>query len=206
MKEIIQFSAFMILLVNQNLFGQIDQYYNYVRPGTKTVSPVTVFDASSANSSLEAGAATINGIVLLKSNKRSKTYIKQEVYLFPATEYFDEFLKLKKKNKRKKVVVDNKFLAAKKTSMINDENGSFSFSNVKPGKYYLYTELHTLGSENIRHKVGNQQWGVYNGMGTRIGGYSTPVYGDKMWMTSKLHILSKEISVTDQNQTITVEL
>ena len=153
MKITARLSAILMIFIGFSLYSQIDKYYNYVRPGTKTVSPITVFDVSSANNSLEAGAATINGTVLLKSNKRSKTYIKQEVYLFPATEYFDEFLKLKQKNKRKKVVVDNKFLEAKRTSKINDDNGSFSFTNVKPGKYYLYTELYTLGSENIRHKV-----------------------------------------------------
>lgn len=186
--------------------AQIDQYYNYVRPGTKTVSPTSSFNAAVAAQNLKEGNATIKGIVVLKAKKRTGTNIKQEIYLFPATPYFEEFLSLKKKNKKKKVVTNEEFLSAKRSAKINDETGKFIFSNVKPGNYYLYTELYLLGSKSGSFKVGNQQWGIYNSGGNRVGGYTTPIYENKTWMTSKLNIIYKDVSVSDNQQIINIEL
>lgn len=203
MKTII--SSFLMLCAYYGLNAQIDQYYNYARPGRKTVSPVTSFDAGAAKASLEPGSATIKGVVMLKAQKQS-THIKQDVYLFPATAYFEEFLNLKKKNKKKKVITSEAFIAAKRAARIDDENGNFIFTNVKPGKYFLYTELYLLGSKSGGVRVGNQQWGVYNNAGNRVGGYTTPIYENKTWMTSKINILSKEVNVNESQQTVKVEL
>lgn len=204
MKTII--SSFLMLCAYYGLNAQIDQYYNYARPGTKTVSPVSSFDAGAAKASLEPGSATIKGVVMLKAQNRSNTNIEQEVYLFPATPYFEEFLNLKKKNKKKKVITSEVFSAAKRAARIDDENGNFIFSNVKPGKYFLYTELYLLGSGSGAVRTGNQQWGVYNNAGNRVGGYTTPIYENKTWMTSKINILSKEVNVNESQQTVKVEL
>lgn len=186
--------------------AQIDRYYNYVRPGTKTVSPAASFDAGAAKASLEPGSATIKGVVMLKAQNRSNTHIEQEVYLFPATPYFEEFLNLKKKNKKKKVITNKEFIDVKRAAMIDDKSGSFTFNNIKPGKYFLYTELHLLGSKSGAVRTGNQQWGVYNNAGNRVGGYTTPIYENKTWMTSKINILSKEVTVNESQRTVNVEL
>lgn len=195
-----------LLFAFSSLSAQIDLFYTSVRPGQKFVSPTSSFDVTAARKSLENGNATINGTVLLKAKKNLDTDIEVDIYLFPATAYFEEFLALKKKNKKKKVIPSEQFIAAKKTTRISDENGTFTFTNVKPGKYFLYTEVYLLGSRSGEVRVGNQQWGVYNSMGNRVGGYTTPVYQNQSFMTQKRNILSKEVEVIDNEQTLNVEL
>ena len=137
-----------IVLSFSSLSCQIDQYFTFAQPHHKTVSPVSNFDAAAVQKSLQEGNATITGTVLLKARNLSNTHIKQDVYLFPATPYFEEFLALKKKNRQKKVIPSKEFLATKIAARISDEDGSFTFHNVKPGKYFLYTELYLLGSRS----------------------------------------------------------
>lgn len=76
---------------------------------------------------------------------------------------------MKKKNKKKKVIPSKEFLATKLTARISDEDGGFTFTNVKPGKYFLYTELYLLGSSSGDVRVGNQQWGGVQQYGKPCG-------------------------------------
>ncbi len=185
-------------------YAQFEKSY-YTKEKNKIV-PQTAFNAQKAASDLTPGNATVTGIVQLKARNRSNTHIKQQIYLFPASDYLEELLSLQKKHRKKEIQASPEFLQYKKTAVIKDEDGSFVFTNLKPGKYVLYTELYLLGSKSGAYRVGNQNWGLYNGMGYRVGGYSTPVYETKSWMTSKLYKFSKEVEITQDREKVQTEL
>lgn len=51
-------SALIVIFTFNCFYGQIDQYYDYVRPGQKTVSPLLIFDAENAKESLASRSST----------------------------------------------------------------------------------------------------------------------------------------------------
>ena len=50
--------ALMLIFTFNCFYGQIDQYYDYVRPSQKTVSPQLTFDAENAKESLASRSST----------------------------------------------------------------------------------------------------------------------------------------------------
>lgn len=107
--------------------------------------PKQVFDEAAAKDALEPGSATLTGVVRLTlDNKRIVVGRNTTVDLYPMTPYFEEWYKLKKKeNVRKNKLVGMDSLAAKYRVYCETNNdGDFTFPNLKPGKYILYTTVY----------------------------------------------------------------
>jgi hypothetical protein len=115
------------------------------------LKPSGSFDEAVAKAALQPGDATISGQACVKRivENGGGIYLaaNQKVFLFPDSPYLDEFVKLLHSAKRGRDTVsgDPQFLATRMEAMTNSK-GQFQFSQMKPGKYYLLTEMRTAVS------------------------------------------------------------
>jgi len=112
----------------------------YAQKAPQWVLPTTPFNEAETARLMERGSATIEGTATLKKKGKDNFGVKgSQILLFPVTPYLTEFLELKKKfNSRKKQAtmspvaftyrIEGRFL---------DDKGTFQFTNLKPGKYYI---------------------------------------------------------------------
>jgi len=112
------------------------------------LKPSATFDLASAKSALEPGNATITGTACTRHSVEGGggMYLaaNKKVLLFPDTPYLEEFLKLMRHAKagRDQVYGDPQFFATRLEGMTNSK-GQFRFAQMKPGKYYLFTQMTT---------------------------------------------------------------
>lgn len=162
----------------------------------KTMLPQSVFNEEEAKAQLSPGKSMIKGVAfiegraLLTNKKTEKTlYIRQDqiLSLYPLTEYLEEYIELRKKNKEGKQIAAISSLANayKIDYKIITETGDFVFVNLKPGKYYLIGTVHYAGGVggvevsdiveiekdgdvlNLELKKINKGWG-YGGIGGKL--------------------------------------
>jgi len=126
---------------------------------------------------MERGSATIEGTATLKKKGKDNFGVKgSQILLFPVTPYFTEFLELKKKfNSRKKQAtmspvaftyrIEGRFL---------DDKGTFQFTNLKPGKYYIISWIAFARQKTVAVQTGTST--SYNVYGYALG--SSPIYED----------------------------
>jgi hypothetical protein len=128
--------------------AQLPDVYKYVEPSIP-------FDEPSAKAQLEPGTATIRGtlsakegkalIKALNISKSHKAYKGTVVTLMPHSDYIDAWLSLNKKLNRKSTL-EKAALSAQANSYriltkVSDDQGSFSFPGLKPGKYFIYADV-----------------------------------------------------------------
>lgn len=122
----------------------------------QTMLPKTPFNEEQAKQQLSKGKSMIKGIAfiegraLLTNKKTEKTlYVRsgQTVSLFPVTDYLLEYLELTKKNKEgvRVAAISPLANAYKIDYKVITETGDFLFINLKPGKYYLISNVHYAG-------------------------------------------------------------
>lgn len=118
---------------------------------TPNLYPSLEFNSEAAKNALEEGNSEIEGFVftinkaylgatpILTDNKMMKGV---KVFLYPVTPYFDKWYDMKKdkKNKNVHVLMSEEALQNCLIS-ITDHEGRFEFKNLKPGKYYLVTNI-----------------------------------------------------------------
>jgi hypothetical protein len=114
----------------------------------KQILPAAEFNEQEARAALEPGTATLRGVASTKGNaltynKLFKRYYAREgatITLFPRTAYFDEWYALRQKIGRdptQVAVMSPKAMSYRVVAKVIDNNGTFEFRNLKPGKYYL---------------------------------------------------------------------
>ena len=121
----------------------------------KNVEPTLPIDEPPAKAQLEPGTATIRGtlsakegkalIKALNISKSHKAYKGTVVTLMPHSAYIDAWLALNKKLNRKSTL-EKAALSAQANSYriltkVSDDQGSFSFPGLKPGKYFIYADV-----------------------------------------------------------------
>lgn len=118
----------------------------------KVVQPTQQFDAKMAAAMLAQGNSQIAGVAYYEGRtlvgiKSEETVYAREgtiVSLYPLTTYLEEYLKLKGKNKEGKQIASiNPEAASYRVEVkIINAKGEFAFSGLKPGKYYLLSEVY----------------------------------------------------------------
>lgn len=120
----------------------------------KVITPQVAFDFKQASEMLNTGTAQLKGSVyydtrpplLNLGNKGELVYARMGVFvtLYPLTTYLEEYLKLKKKNKRGKTLaaISREANSFRLETKIYSQTGQFTFFGLKPGKYYIETMVH----------------------------------------------------------------
>ncbi|WP_286857365.1 MULTISPECIES: hypothetical protein [Sphingobacterium] len=149
----------------------------YAQKAPQWVLPTTPFNEAETARLMERGSATIEGTATLKKKGKDNFGVKgSQILLFPVTPYFTEFLELKKKfNSRKKQAtmspvaftyrIEGRFL---------DDKGTFQFTNLKPGKYYVISWIAFARQKTVAVQTGTST--SYNVYGYALG--SSPIYED----------------------------
>ncbi|MGE8292998.1 MAG: hypothetical protein ACN6ON_15010 [Sphingobacterium sp.] len=149
----------------------------YAQKAPQWVLPTTPFNEAETAGLMERGNATIEGTATLKKKGKDNFGVKgSQILLFPVTPYFTEFLELKKKfNSRKKQAtmspvaftyrIEGRFL---------DDKGTFQFTNLKPGKYYIISWIAFAKQKTVAVQTGTST--SYNVYGYALG--SSPIYED----------------------------
>ncbi|SFO72889.1 hypothetical protein SAMN05428949_6363 [Chitinophaga sp. YR627] len=146
----------------------------------KILYPEFAFDSLTAREQLKRGKGTIKGIAFTKpkNNLGVKPLLAERIYatntkivLFPVTPYFDAWLSLRKKKEGKHTYVymsDEAFRFRLETT--TDSYGNFTFTEMKPGRYFLQAIVgwSTSHSRNVYTGSG------YSGYGRTD--YYTPEY------------------------------
>lgn len=96
------------------------------------------FFAEVALAALARGNSTIHGMACTKYRDRIYRASGVRVSLFPVTAYLDEWYKLreKKEGKNRTVFMSNE-AASYRVDLITNQDGRFSFSDLKPGRYFI---------------------------------------------------------------------
>lgn len=174
----------------------------------KVFTPETVFNSEVAASALEKGNATIQGVVFVKRNdmsptaRGSKAYGSEvEVILFPVTDYFNEWYKLRKKKETK---INRVYMSeeAVKYSIVTktDSEGNFKFTNLKPGKYFMQTFVGYYTAKHADHYQGSDS---YTYGGTR---YITNYYERENYLISNGERIEEFVTIKSDNQTVNIKL
>lgn len=139
------------------------------------VFPATTFNEDETAKQMEEGTATITGTAKIK--KKGRTYFpgrQDQINLFPATPYIMEFAELKKKyNRGKKIAtMSNEAFTYRIEGRTTDNQGTFEFRNLKPGKYYIVTWIDYDKQDSYSVQTGTST--SYNIYGAALS--SSPIY------------------------------
>lgn len=143
------------------------------------------FDVEDAKSKLALGTATIKGVAVAREYSNASTSAEifgvkhyapagTVVILFPMTDYFKDYLKLRKKYKMSLnyIPVLSQEAFSYRLEAVVGANGEFVFEQMKPGKYYLETQFDYTGEAIGKRQIGTTDY--YNGYGHYKG--SSPIY------------------------------
>jgi hypothetical protein len=117
------------------------------------VQPQSEFDFKLATDMLNTGSATIKGKILFETKTgfftKDKTWGKtgNKVSLYPITPYFNEFLELRKKDKKDKrmAAISREANSFRIETKVYSIEGDFMFTGLKPGKYFIEGFVYFLG-------------------------------------------------------------
>jgi hypothetical protein len=152
-------------------------HFAYAQKAPEWVLPTTPFNEAETAKLMERGTATIQGTATLKKKGKDNFGVKgSQILLFPVTPYFTEFLELKKKfNSRKKQATMGRIaFTYRAEGRFVDDKGSFRFTNLKPGKYYIISWISFARQKTTAVQTGTST--SYNVYGYVLG--SSPIYED----------------------------
>jgi hypothetical protein len=159
---------FFLLLCNQITYSQ---------KAPEWVFPTTSFNEVETAKLMEKGTATIQGTATLKKKGKDNFGVKgSQILLFPVTPYFTEFLELKKKfnSRKKQATMSRTAFTYRVEGRFIDDKGTFQFTNLKPGKYYIISWIAFARQKTTAVQTGTST--SYNVYGYVLG--SSPIYED----------------------------
>lgn len=171
--------------------------------------PQVFFDKIDAINKLNLGASTIKGVAFTRQdrgnfNSKKQLANKTLVFLFPMTNYMEEWLKLYKskgENPNTNIVMSEESFKYH-LEVLTDEYGNFTFTKMKPGKYYIMCDIDFVGTSSYSVETGRTNY--YNGYGYYIG--STPIYQNYFYNYDDKNRESKEVEVEQNGQLIEIKL
>ncbi|NII82616.1 MULTISPECIES: hypothetical protein [unclassified Pedobacter] len=169
----------------------------------KVTSPNTPFNKVAAEAMIgKDGTCTIKGFVSKKSN-----YMVNLVELYLCTDYFLEFLELKKKDKKgkKAIYLSDEAFSYRILTMIGAD-GSFEFKGLNPGKYYLQTRVVQTKVGNGEKQVGTETTTTYNGLGIQVGQGSRAIMEKTRYLYQTDENLAKIVEISTNGQVINLTL
>lgn len=186
-----------ILGISHNVFSQ----------KTKIIYPEADFDSLAAKKQLALGKATIQG----RAFTRPKTKLgygaplekrifanNAKITLIPVTPYFDAWYELRKKKGGKKTTVYMSDAAYRfRLETTTDEEGNFTFKEMKPGKYFLqafigWTTAHSRS--------------VYTGSGYNNYGGRTDYYTPQSYYVDHNNRIEEFVEVKEDGEIVKVKL
>lgn len=197
----IRISALFTLLI---LYGIPMNAQSYPEP----VLPSTTFNEAEAKNMLEPGSCTINGVVKKLQKRPDNTYLGVEITLFPCTAYFNEWYELQKKNKKGKTfaVMSPEAYSYRILAKASDRDGTFSFKDLKPGKYYLQTMVRQQRMKKMLNQVGESDTYTFNIMGQTLSHYREPIYEEFKLFYETNDLEKAFVEITKDGEVIIVKL
>ena len=172
----------------------------------KPVFPSAVFDKEQAARMLNSGTAIINGVVAKKKKNPNNTFLDIIVTLFPYTNYFDEWYNLQKKNGKTMAMMSPEAYSYRILTKALDEDGTFEFRNLKPGKYYLQTIVQQGKMENRSREIGTSTSIGYNVHGQQVSSFTEPIYEEFKLFYNTSDVVKKIVEITGEGQVLQVKL
>jgi hypothetical protein len=171
--------------------------------------PTTKFNAEETKNALTEGTGKITGVAFTKPKStygannppRKILASKVTIQLFPVTPYFQEYYKLwKDKSKHnpkanKYVYMDEKAIRLRLEAITNS-TGEFTFPNMKPGKYYLWTTV-DYGLEFNSKEYAGSGYGAYG---------TTDYYKQNTYTKGYTDLLEAFVEIKANGETVTVNL
>jgi hypothetical protein len=161
--------------------------------------PDSPLNVEKAKSQIAKGKSTIRGILYQKVNKMAviggKTFGKNiKVTLFPVNEYFMEWYNLREKKETKSTTVymSNDAFSFR-IEVTTDEYGRFTFSEMKPGKYFLQAFMTTISNYKNYVEVGTNSYG-------------TAFYQKQHQQVVNNHRVEKFIDIEEDEKTVEINL
>ncbi|CAH8286633.1 antitoxin component YwqK of YwqJK toxin-antitoxin module [Mariniflexile fucanivorans] len=173
MKSGIYYFFFMLCITTANAQLNLGNY-------PRTYYPQVFFDSNQAENALQKGASTIKGMAYAIDVVAGQRVLAREgtlILLFPYTNYLHEWLNLTNKNKNNihsVYLLPEVFNVRRETT--TDRNGNYSFSNLKPGKYYIETIVDYNATALETTQTGTYSFYNMDRYGNMSGG-SIPTYG-----------------------------
>ncbi|SHL38453.1 hypothetical protein SAMN05444266_103152 [Chitinophaga jiangningensis] len=167
------------------------------------IYPKTPFNKAEAEAMIgKDGTCTIKGQVAQKGN-----YLVNLVELYPCTAYFNEFMEMRKKDKKgKKPISMSDEAYSYRILTIIQQDGSFEFKGLNPGKYYLQTRVIQTKVANGEKQVGTETTTTYNGHGVQIASGSTPIMEKTRYLYQEDKMYFKYVDVAADGQVVTLIL
>jgi hypothetical protein len=143
MKEILKLTLIFCGII---LFSQDFNAQKIVN--IKVVQPQTTFDFKLAADMINTGKSEIKGKAFFETKAgligrkiEPDTYVRRGhvITLYPITPYFQEFLDLRKQDKKDKqmAAVSSEANSFRLLTKVYNDEGDFLFTGLKPGKYFL---------------------------------------------------------------------
>ncbi len=172
----------------------------------KVYFPQVFFDSADAANRLQEGLSTISGVCFTRVHKEgsfmpgAKHYaVNETVMLFPYTEYFAEWYNLKYDNPKANIIMTRQAFAQRLETK-TDQFGNFTFTKMKPGKYYIESSIDYVGTASSVAAVGTRT--VYWG----LSAYSTPIYQKHYYNYDATKRVNKIVEIKKDGQLIEVKL
>jgi hypothetical protein len=150
---------------------------SYAQKAPEWILPGIPFNEAETAKLMAKGNAAIQGTAVLKKKGKDNFGVKgTQILLFPVTPYFTEFLELKKKynSRKKQATMSPEAFTYRVEGRFIDEKGSFQFTNLKPGKYYIISWIAFGKQKTVAVQTGTST--SYNVYGYVLG--SSPIYED----------------------------
>lgn len=185
--------------------------------GSEYVYPQVAFDEAAAKLQMEPGTASIRGTVSAKENKAlikslnlSKSrfaYPGTVVTLMPETAYLEEWRNLQKRLQKKamlqKAALAGNVYCYRVLTKVTDERGSFEFRDLKPGKYYLFSEVSFVKAGSYVEQTGSVDT-VHVGSGQVLA--STPTYTAHAYAVDVSKAATAIVTIASEGQVVEVKV
>ena len=175
----------------------------YAQKAPEWVLPATPFNEAETARLMEKGTATIQGTATLKKKGKDNFGVKgSQILLFPVTPYFMEFLELKKKfnSRKKQATMSSVAFTYRVEGRFVDDKGTFRFTDLKPGKYYIISWIAFARQKTVAVQTGTST--SYNVYGYVLG--SSPIYEDYQYDVFIENEISGFVDVKDAGAVMNV--
>lgn len=146
----IKISTTLLVILAISSFAQKDIEYVYPKAEFNKIETAKFLDNS--------GTGSIKGTAMLKG--KHVGYFMQ-VSLFPLTAYFSEYLELEKQfgtKGKKRASLSPEALSYRIITKVDGNDGSFEFTNLKPGKYFIEGYLKIVKEKKSAYYVGQDSY------------------------------------------------
>jgi hypothetical protein len=159
------------------------------------IYPKEIFDVQQARTAMEAGNTTIKGRVCAFYDGRVLSQANVKVNLLPVTPYLEAWKKLRDSKKGANVTMSEEAISIRIEAKTVD-NGYYSFSNVKPGKYFMQASMAFIQAKSNT---------VYDGSDT-YGNTTTNYYHEEAYGVDRGVLLEEMVDITKDGEVKTVNL